>query len=260
MGGAGVVVEAVVEDLGVKRPLFAELEQLVAADCLLASNSSSLTPTAMAAGLAHPERLVGLHFFNPVPVMQLVEVISGLATAASAADRAEALARAWGKTVVRSAATPGFIVNRIARPYYAEAWRLLEEHAADPDIIDAVLTGAGGFRMGPFALMDLIGHDVNESVTRSVWASFGYDPRFAPSLAQRSLVEAGWLGPQDRPRVLRLLRRRDPARPGVGPAAAGPRVRDQPRRIGVRPSCWPGPACPSRRPGQEGKQGSSRPG
>jgi 3-hydroxybutyryl-CoA dehydrogenase len=194
MGGAGVIVEAVVEDLAVKRRLFAELEQLVPADCLLASNSSSLTPTAMAAGLAHPERLVGLHFFNPVPVMLLVEVISGLATATSAADRAEALARAWGKTVVRSAATPGFIVNRIARPYYAEAWRLLEEHAADPDIIDAVLTGAGGFRMGPFALMDLIGHDVNESVTRSVWASFGYDPRFAPSMTQRSLVEAGWLG------------------------------------------------------------------
>jgi len=194
MGAAGVVVEAVVEDLGVKRRLFAELEQLVPADCLLASNSSSLTPTAMAAGLAHPERLVGLHFFNPVPVMQLVEVISGLATATSAVDRAEALARAWGKTVVRSAATPGFIVNRIARPYYAEAWRLQEEHAADPAVIDAVLTGAGGFRMGPFALMDLIGHDVNESVTRSVWASFGYDPRFAPSMAQRSLVEAGWLG------------------------------------------------------------------
>jgi 3-hydroxybutyryl-CoA dehydrogenase len=194
LAGAGVIVEAVVEDLGVKRALFAELEQVVAADCLLASNSSSLTPTAMAAGLAHPERLVGLHFFNPVPVMQLVEVISGLATAAAAADRAEALARAWGKTVVRSAATPGFIVNRIARPFYAEAWRLLEERAAAPAVIDAVLTGAGGFRMGPFALMDLIGHDVNESVTRSVWAAFGHDPRFAPSLAQRSLVEAGWLG------------------------------------------------------------------
>ena len=194
LAGAGVVIEAVVEDLGVKRALFAELEQLVPADCLLASNSSSLTPTAMAAGLAHPERLVGLHFFNPVPVMQLVEVISGLATAGWAADRAQALAQAWGKTVVRSAATPGFIVNRIARPFYAEAWRLLEEHAAVPVVIDAVLTGAGGFRMGPFALMDLIGHDVNESVTRSVWASFGNDPRFAPSLAQRSLVEAGWLG------------------------------------------------------------------
>jgi 3-hydroxybutyryl-CoA dehydrogenase len=194
MGGAGVIVEAVVEDLGVKRRLFAELEQVVPAGCLLASNSSSLTPTAMAAGLAHPERLVGLHFFNPVPVMRLVEVISGLATASSAADRAEALAQAWGKTVVRSAATPGFIVNRIARPFYAEAWRLQEEHAAVPEVIDAVLTGAAGFRMGPFALMDLIGHDVNESVTRSVWASFGYDPQFAPSLAQRSLVEAGWLG------------------------------------------------------------------
>jgi 3-hydroxybutyryl-CoA dehydrogenase len=194
MGGAGVVVEAVVEDLDVKRRLFVELEQLVSADCLLASNSSSLTPTAMAAGLAHPERLVGLHFFNPVPVMQLVEVISGLATALWAADRAESLAQAWGKTVVRSAATPGFIVNRIARPFYAEAWRLKEEHAAEPEVIDAVLTGAGGFRMGPFALMDLIGHDVNESVTRSVWASFANDPRFAPSLAQRSLVEAGWLG------------------------------------------------------------------
>jgi 3-hydroxybutyryl-CoA dehydrogenase len=194
LAGAGVVIEAVVEDLAVKRALFADLERVVAADCLLASNSSSLTPTAMAAGLAHPGRLVGLHFFNPVPVMRLVEVISGLATSAEAADRAETLARAWGKTVVRSAATPGFIVNRIARPYYAEAWRLLEEHAADAAVIDAVLTGAGGFRMGPFALMDLIGHDVNESVTRSVWASFGNDPRFAPSLAQRSLVEAGWLG------------------------------------------------------------------
>ena len=188
----------------------------------------------MAAGLAHPERLVGLHFFNPVPVMRLVEVISGLATAAAAADRAEALAQAWGKTVVRSAATPGFIVNRIARPYYAEAWRLLEEHAAVPEVIDAVLTGAGGFRMGPFALMDLIGHDVNESVTRSVWASFGNDPRFAPSLAQRSLVEAGWLGrktgrgcydtPTARPRPSRRRPRR-----------AGPRVRDRPRRSGFGP-------------------------
>jgi 3-hydroxybutyryl-CoA dehydrogenase len=194
LADAGVVIEAVVEDLEVKRTLFAQLEVVVSADCLLASNSSSLTPTAMAAGLAHPERLVGLHFFNPVPAMKLVEVISGLVTAASAADRAEALAQAWGKTVVRSAATPGFIVNRIARPYYAEAWRLLDEHAAVPEVIDAVLTGAGGFRMGPFALMDLIGHDVNESVTRSVWASFANDPRFAPSLGQRSLVEAGWLG------------------------------------------------------------------
>jgi hypothetical protein len=126
--------------------------------------------------------------------MRLVEVISGLATAPEVADAAAGLAAEWGKTVVRSTATPGFIVNRIARPFYAEAWRLHEEHASVPQHIDAVLTGGGGFRMGPFALMDLIGHDVNEAVTRSVWSAFGYDPRFAPSLAQRALVEAGWLG------------------------------------------------------------------
>jgi 3-hydroxybutyryl-CoA dehydrogenase len=189
-----VVVEAIVEDLGAKKALFAELEGIVGADCMLASNSSSLTPTAMAAELAHPGRLVGLHFFNPVPAMKLVEVISGLATAPAVADAAVELAAGWGRTVVHSAATPGFIVNRIARPFYAEAWRSYEEHATTAANIDAVLTGAGGFRMGPFALMDLIGHDANEAVTRSVWAAFGYDPRFAPSLAQRALVEAGWLG------------------------------------------------------------------
>jgi 3-hydroxybutyryl-CoA dehydrogenase len=194
LAGCAVVIEAVVEDLAVKRALFAELEAFVAADAILASNTSSLSPTALAAGLRSPRRLVGLHFFNPVPAMRLVEVISGLATAPEVADAAAGLAAEWGKTVVRSTATPGFIVNRIARPFYAEAWRLYEEHATVPQHIDAVLTGAGGFRMGPFALMDLIGHDVNEAVTRSVWAAFGYDPRFAPSLAQRALVEAGWLG------------------------------------------------------------------
>jgi 3-hydroxybutyryl-CoA dehydrogenase len=194
LAGCGVVIEAIVEDLAVKRALFAELEQVVASDAILASNTSSLSPTALAAGLAHPGRLVGLHFFNPVPAMKLVEVISGLATAPEVADAAADLATAWGKAVVRSTATPGFIVNRIARPFYAEAWRVYEEHAATPEQIDAVLTGAGGFRMGPFTLMDLIGHDVNEAVTRSVWSAFGHDPRFAPALAQRALVEAGWLG------------------------------------------------------------------
>jgi 3-hydroxybutyryl-CoA dehydrogenase len=194
LAGCAIVIEAIVEDLAAKRALFAELESVVTDSAILASNTSSLSPTALAAGLAHPERLVGLHFFNPVPAMRLVEVISGLATAPEVADAAAALAGAWGKTVVRSAATPGFIVNRIARPYYGEAWRLYEEHACVPENIDAILTGAGGFRMGPFALMDLIGHDVNEAVTRSVWAAFGYDPRFAPALAQRALVEAGWLG------------------------------------------------------------------
>ena len=189
-----VVIEAVVEDLPSKRALFAELEGIVATEAILASNTSSLSPTALAALLAHPQRLVGLHFFNPVPAMKLVEVISGLATAPEVADAAAELASEWGKTVVRSTATPGFIVNRIARPFYAEAWRVYEEHGTVPDVIDAVLTGAGGFRMGPFALMDLIGHDVNEAVTRSVWTAFGHDPRFAPSLAQRALVEAGWYG------------------------------------------------------------------
>ena len=189
-----VVVEAITEDLAAKKALFASLERVVSADCVLASNSSSLTPTAMGADLAHPERLVGLHFFNPVPAMKLVEVISGLATSPAVAEEAAALGREWGKTVVHSAATPGFIVNRIARPFYAEAWRAYEEHVASFAVIDAVMTGAAGFRMGPFALMDLIGHDVNEAVTRSVWAAFGFDPRFAPSLTQRALVEAGWLG------------------------------------------------------------------
>jgi 3-hydroxybutyryl-CoA dehydrogenase len=194
LAGCGIVIEAIVEDVAVKRALFTELESAVRPDCILASNTSSLSPTALAAGLAHPERLVGLHFFNPVPVMKLVEVVSGLATAPQVADAAADLATRWGKTVVRSTATPGFIVNRIARPFYAEAWRVHEEHASVPHAIDSILTGAGGFRMGPFALMDLIGHDVNEAVTRSVWAAFGCDPRFAPSLAQRALVEAGWFG------------------------------------------------------------------
>jgi 3-hydroxybutyryl-CoA dehydrogenase len=193
-GPCAVVAEAVVEDLAVKRRLLADLEEIVAPDAILASNSSSLSPTAMAAGLRHPERVVGLHFFNPVPAMKLVEVISGLATSPAAADAAAELAVAWGKTVVRSTATPAFIVNRIARPYYAEAWRLVEEHATPAENVDAVLTGAGGFRMGPFALMDLVGHDVNEAVTRSVWSAFGCDPRFTPSLGQRALVEAGRFG------------------------------------------------------------------
>ena len=191
---AECVIEAVAEDLAVKQALFASLEKVVTPDCVLATNTSSLSPTAFAAGLSHPERLVGLHFFNPAPVMRLVEVVSGLATEPDVAAAVTRLAEGWGKQVVQAAATPGFIVNRVARPFYAEALRLAEERAAAPATIDAVLTQAGGFRMGPFALMDLVGQDVNEAVTRSVWAAFGYDPRFAPSLLQRALVEAGWLG------------------------------------------------------------------
>ena len=191
---ARCVIEAVAEDLAVKQALFADLEKVVTPGCVLATNTSSLSPTAIAAGLSHPGRLVGLHFFNPVPVMRLVEVVSGLATDPGVAAAVTRLAEDWGKQAVQAAATPGFIVNRVARPFYGEALRLAEEQAAGPATIDAVLTQAGGFRMGPFALMDLVGQDVNEAVTRSVWAAFGYDPRFAPSLLQRALVEAGWLG------------------------------------------------------------------
>jgi 3-hydroxybutyryl-CoA dehydrogenase len=194
LSGCDLVIEAIVEDLAAKRGLLAELEQAVRDGCVLATNTSSLSVTALGAALARPERFVGLHFFNPVPAMRLVEVVSGLATAPATADKAASLAAGWGKTVVRCSDTPGFIVNRVARPFYAEAWRLLEENAASPAVIDAVLTGAGGFRMGPFALMDLIGHDVNEAVTTSVWSAFGHDPRFAPALPQRALVQAGWLG------------------------------------------------------------------
>ena len=163
----GLVVEAIVENLDAKRALFAQLEAVVADDCLLATNTSSISVTAIAAGLRVPGRLVGMHFFNPVPLMALVEVVAGLATDQEAAHTVFDTAAAWGKSPVHARSTPGFIVNRVARPYYAEAWRLLAEGAADAATIDAVLRDAGGFRMGPFELMDLIGHDVNFAVTRS---------------------------------------------------------------------------------------------
>jgi 3-hydroxybutyryl-CoA dehydrogenase len=191
---AVLVVEAVVENLDVKRTLFAQLEEVVGPDCILATNTSSISVTAIGATLKRPERLVGMHFFNPVPLMALVEVISGLATDKAVADTVYATAAAWGKNPVHAKSTPGFIVNRVARPYYAEALRLLLEQAADPATIDAVMRDCGGFRMGPFELMDLIGHDVNYSVTQSVFNAYYGDPRFAPSIVQQELVNAGFLG------------------------------------------------------------------
>lgn len=191
---AALVVEAVVEDLDVKRVLFAELEDVVGPDCILATNTSSISVTAIGATLKRPERLAGMHFFNPVPLMALVEVIAGAATDKAVADTVYAMAAAWGKNPVHAASTPGFIVNRVARPYYAEALRLLLERAADPATIDAVLRDCGGFRMGPCELMDLIGHDVNFAVTQSVFNAYYGDPRFAPSVVQRELVNAGFLG------------------------------------------------------------------
>ena len=191
---AGLVVEAIVEELEAKRALFRELEGIVAADAILATNTSSLSVTAIAGPLARPERLAGLHFFNPAPLMELVEVVSGLATDRAVAEALFATAAAWGKSPVRARSTPGFIVNRVARPFYAEGLRALQEGAADPATLDAVMRACGGFRMGPFELMDLIGQDVNFAVTRSVHAACFGDPRFQPSLIQQELVAAGRLG------------------------------------------------------------------
>ncbi|ANW19199.1 3-hydroxyacyl-CoA dehydrogenase [Streptomyces clavuligerus] len=194
LSDAALVVEAVVERLDVKRELFTALEEIVAEDCLLATNTSSLSVTAVAAALRRPGRAVGLHFFNPAPLLPLVEVVSGFATDPAAARAATATAAAWGKTPVHSADLPGFIVNRIARPFYAEGFAIHGDRGADPATIDAVLRECGGFRMGPFELTDLIGQDVNEAVTHSVWESFFRNVKFTPSLAQRRLVEAGLLG------------------------------------------------------------------
>jgi 3-hydroxybutyryl-CoA dehydrogenase len=191
---AALVVEAIVENLEVKRGVFAELEAIVGDDCILATNTSSISVTAIAAELRRPQRLVGMHFFNPVPLMALVEVISGLATAPQVAATVFATAAAWGKNPVHAKSSPGFIVNRVARPFYAEGLRLLQEQAADAATLDAVMREAGGFRMGPFELMDLIGHDVNFSVTQSVHKAYFGDPRFTPSVLQQEMVNAGFLG------------------------------------------------------------------
>ena len=193
-GDAGLAIEAIVERLDVKQKLFLELEALLGEDAILASNTSSLSITAMAAPLARPERLVGLHFFNPAPRMKLVEIVSGLATDKALAESLHATAKAWGKVPVHARSTPGFIVNRVARPYYAEAQRVLAEGAAAPATLDAILRDGCGFPMGPFELMDLIGHDVNHAVSQSVYAACFNDSRYTPHLIQQELVHAGRFG------------------------------------------------------------------
>ncbi|CAH0245599.1 3-hydroxyadipyl-CoA dehydrogenase [Massilia sp. Bi118] len=254
---AALVVEAIVEDLDVKRALFAELEGIVGPDCILATNTSSISVTAIAAQLQRPERLVGMHFFNPVPLMALVEVISGVATDQGVADTVYATAEAWGKNPVHAKSTPGFIVNRVARPYYAEGLRLLQEQAADAATLDAVMRDCGAFRMGPFELMDLIGHDVNFSVTQSVFKAYFNDPRFTPSVVQQELVNAGFLGRKsgrgfyrygegvtapaaqaeplaERPSTVRITRKRDVADPAFDPLLAV--VTERLAEHGVTPS------------------------
>ena len=188
-----LIIEAVVEDLEVKKRVFKSIEEIASKEAIIASNTSSLSITSLASFCAHPDRVVGLHFFNPAPLMPLVEIIPALQTNRDLPIQLTDLMRKWGKSPVTAKDTPGFIVNRVARPFYGEAMRMLDEGIADVPTIDAAMRESG-FRMGPFQLMDLIGHDVNYSVTESVFKSFYYDPRYMPSITQLKLVEAGWLG------------------------------------------------------------------
>ena len=189
-----LVVEAILERLDVKAATFQALEGVVRPGCILSTNTSSLSIAAIASSCTMPERVVGIHFFNPVPVMPLVEIIPAIRTAPETAAAARALMDAWGKTTVVASDTPGFIVNRIARPFYGEALRILEEGIASAPTIDWAMRELGGFRMGPFLLMDFVGNDVNYAVTESVWTATYFDARYRPSLTQKRLVEAGWLG------------------------------------------------------------------
>ncbi len=188
------VIEAIVEHLSVKKELFAALERLVSPDTILASNTSSLSITAIAAACQRSSRVLGIHFFNPAPLMQLVEVIPAIQTDPALVGMVKDQMLAWGKIPVVAQDTPGFIVNRVARPFYGEAIRILEEGLADMATIDWAMKEFGGFRMGPFELMDYIGHDVNYAVTESVFQAFFFDPRYRPSFTQKRLVEAGFLG------------------------------------------------------------------
>ena len=188
-----LIVEAVVEDLEIKKRVFKRIEEIVSKEAIIASNTSSLSITSLASFCNHPERVIGLHFFNPAPLMPLVEIIPALQTKSDLPKQLTDLMSKWGKSPVIAKDTPGFIVNRVARPFYGEALRILDEGIADVPTIDAAMRESG-FRMGPFQLTDLIGHDVNYSVTESVFKSFYFDPRYMPSITQLKLVEAGWLG------------------------------------------------------------------
>ena len=190
----GFVIEAIVERLDVKQKLFQDLQAIVSNECLLATNTSSLSVAAIASSLTLPSRAIGVHFFNPAPLMPLVEIIPAVQTASEVVNQTRELIDSWGKVTVLAKDTPGFIVNRVARPFYGEALRIYEEGFADFATIDWAMKEIGGFRMGPFELMDFIGNDVNYAVTESVFASFYYDPRYRPSFTQKRHSEAGWLG------------------------------------------------------------------
>lgn len=191
---AGLVIEAIIENLEIKKELFKKLESICSPNTILASNTSSLSIASIAAACEKPERVLGIHFFNPAPLMPLVEIIPAITSDPAIISEARDLINAWGKVTVLAKDTPGFIVNRVARPFYGEAVRIYEEGIADIPTIDWAMTELGGFRMGPFTLMDFIGHDVNYAVTESVFTAFFYDPRYRPNFSQKRLVEAGLLG------------------------------------------------------------------
>jgi 3-hydroxybutyryl-CoA dehydrogenase len=192
--GTGLVIEAIVERLDVKHTVFKEIEEIVGMDCIIASNTSSLSIASIGSVLKVPSRVIGIHFFNPAPLMPLVEIIPAVQTSAETLSTAKSIIDSWGKLTVICKDTPGFIVNRVARPFYGEALRIYEEGLADFATIDWAMTELAGFRMGPFTLMDYIGNDINYTVTETVFAAFYYDPRFKPSFTQKRHMEAGFLG------------------------------------------------------------------
>ena len=194
MRSAGLVIEAIIENLDAKKSVFENLEKVVSDDAILASNTSSLSIASISAAVQKPERVIGIHFFNPAPLMPLVEIVPSLMTDESVTKTSKDLIDSWKKVTVIAKDTPGFIVNRVARPFYSESIKMYEEGVADPATIDHALKTVGGFRMGPFELTDLIGHDVNYVVTETVWEAFFYDPRFKPSISQKRLMEGKMLG------------------------------------------------------------------
>lgn len=191
---ADLVIEAIVENLEIKKSLFKNLEEICSEDCILASNTSSLSIASIASAVEKSERVLGIHFFNPAPLMPLVEIIPAITTSPENLIKAKEIIDSWGKVSVLAKDTPGFIVNRVARPFYGEAVRIYEEGVADIATIDWAMKELAGFRMGPFTLMDFIGHDVNYAVSESVFTAFYFDPRYRPNFSQKRLVEAGLLG------------------------------------------------------------------
>jgi 3-hydroxybutyryl-CoA dehydrogenase len=194
MKDSDLIIEAIVENSAAKKEIFSQIESIVSGDCVLATNTSSISITSLASCLKNPIRFLGIHFFNPAPVMPLVEIIPALQTNNNIVKEIHQLLLNWNKKPVVAKDTPGFIVNRIARPFYSEALRIYEEQIADFATIDFAMKHIGGFKMGPFELMDFIGNDVNYAVTESVFKAFYYDPRYKPSFTQKQYADAGWLG------------------------------------------------------------------